>query len=95
MSVYMIANLTIDDRERYAQYEAGFVEIFARYDGELLAVDEAQEVLEGEYDHTRTVILRFPTKEAAHAWYDSEEYQTLAKHRFAASSGSALIVQGL
>ncbi|MDA1073422.1 MAG: DUF1330 domain-containing protein [Proteobacteria bacterium] len=95
MSVYLIANLTIHDRERYAQYEKGFMEIFQQFQGEAVAVDEAQEVLEGDYDCTRTVILRFPDREAAHAWYDSEAYRELAKHRFAASSGNALIVKGL
>ena len=48
MSVYLIAQINIHNRERYAQYEAGFMEIFAQYGGEMLAVDEAPTVLEGQ-----------------------------------------------
>ena len=95
MSVYLIANLTIDDRERYAQYEQGFMEIFSQYPGELLAVDEEQLVLEGEYASTRTVLLRFPSRADALAWYESSEYQALAQHRFTASHGSVIVIDGL
>ena len=40
MTTYIVATLTIHDRERYSQYEAGFMEIFQRFEGEMLAVDE-------------------------------------------------------
>ena len=47
MSVFVVAQIDIHDRDRYAQYEAGFMDVFAQYDGEILAVDEAPAVLEG------------------------------------------------
>lgn len=95
MTVYLIANLNIDDRARYGEYEAGFLEIFNRYDGTLLAVDENQDVLEGDYAFTRTVLISFPSREQARAWYESEAYQALAAHRWASSSGSAILIEGL
>ena len=69
MSVYLIAQININSRERYAQYEAGFMEIFAQYGGEMLAVDEAPTVLDGQWPHTRTVLIRFADKVLADAWY--------------------------
>ena len=95
MSVYLIANLNINDRERYAQYEAGFMDIFNQHNGKLLAVDENQEILEGDYDCTRTVIVEFPSHDDAKAWYESEAYQELAAHRWASSDGSVILIQGL
>lgn len=95
MSIYLVAQINIEDRDTYARYEAGFMEIFDRYDGELLAVDEAVTELEGSWDYTRTVILRFPDETAARSWYDSTEYQALAQHRFAASAANLAIVQGM
>ena len=62
MSVYLIAQINIHDRDRYGQYEAGFMEIFAQYGGEMLAVDESPTVLEGQWPHTRTVLIRFADK---------------------------------
>ena len=95
MSVYLIANLKIEDRDRYSAYESGFLEIFGRYEGKLLAVDENQQVLEGEWPYTRTVVIEFPSEEAARAWYDSDDYQKLADHRRAASSGSLALLRGI
>jgi uncharacterized protein (DUF1330 family) len=55
MPVYLIAQLNIRDRATYAKYGSGFMEIFSRYEGRLLSVDEAPKVIEGEWGYTRTV----------------------------------------
>lgn len=95
MTVYTIARITIEDRDEYAKYEAGFMEIFQKYDGTILSVDEAPEVLEGEWSATRSVLISFPSNEAMKDWYNSDEYQALAQHRFAASSADIIVVAGL
>ena len=95
MPIYIVAQINIDDRDTYARYEAGFMEIFDRYEGELLAVDEAVKELEGSWEYMRTVIIQFPDEAAARSWYDSDDYQALAQHRFAASAANLAIVQGL
>jgi uncharacterized protein (DUF1330 family) len=46
-TVYAIALLNIASRERYGAYQQGFMEIFSRYSGRLLAVAEAPTVKEG------------------------------------------------
>jgi len=95
MSVYTIALLNISDRNEYAKYEQGFMEIFNRYSGKLLAVDEAPVVLEGTWPHTRTVLIEFPSQVELDRWYHSDAYQALAKHRFAASQASIAVVKSL
>ena len=80
MAVYLMAQIQIRDRGRYGQYEVGFMDIFRQYQGKVLSVDEAPQILEGEWPHTRTVLIEFPTREEANAWYESEEYQALARH---------------
>jgi uncharacterized protein (DUF1330 family) len=95
MPVYIVAEVTIDDRAEYARYEAGFMEIFQRYRGELLAVDEAPRVIEGEWKHTRTVLLRFPDAEEAERWYRSPEYQAIAQHRWRASRANVALLDGI
>ena len=40
MAVYVVALLDITDRDRYAQYEAGFMAVFRKHGGRMLAVDE-------------------------------------------------------
>ena len=95
MSAYLIATLNITDRDRYSSYEAGFMDIFNRFHGRLLSVDENVETLEGEWTYTRTVLVAFPSKEDALAWFQSDDYQALADHRKAASTGSIVMLQGL
>lgn len=95
MPHYIIATLDIKDRTRYAQYEAGFMDVFSRYQGKMLAVDEEVDVMEGDWSCTRTVLIEFPSAEAARQWYQSKEYTELARHRLAASTGNIALVAGL
>ena len=94
MAIYGVALINIDDRAGYSKYEQGFGEIFAKYQGELLAVDEAPRVKEGEWPHTRTVIVRFPSEAEFNRWYESAEYQALAQFRFRGSSANLAVLNG-
>ena len=93
MTVYAIALLNIADRERYGAYQGGFMEIFSRYSGKLLAVDEAPTIKEGDWPYTRTVLIEFPDAEAFDAWFSSPEYRALAEHRHAASTGAIAVIK--
>ena len=92
--VLLVAQINIADRDEYRQYEAGFGEIFRKYEGKSAGFSESPEILEGEWDYTRTVVIRFESREAAHAWYYSPEYQELAKHRWAGSEANIVLIDG-
>jgi len=94
MSVYVVAQILIHDREEYDKYEAGFMPVWDAYEGTLLSVDEAPMVLEGAFEATRSVLLEFPSRKAAMAWMMSPEYQEIAKHRHAASITNSILVEG-
>ena len=95
MPAYGIALITIHDRVGYAAYEEGFMRIFRQHGGKLLAVEEGAAVKEGDWPHNRTVLLEFPDVEAFEAWFESPDYQALAKHRHAASVASIAVIRGL
>lgn len=40
MPVYLVARIAVSDWEEYRKYQVGFLEIFSRYPGELLAVSD-------------------------------------------------------
>ncbi|MBH0777950.1 DUF1330 domain-containing protein [Nocardia bovistercoris] len=61
----------------------------------VLAIDTKTEVLEGEWAATQTVVLEFESAEAAHGWYDSEEYQAAIPLRQAAADCTAILINGL
>lgn len=94
MTVYLVAQLKIEDRDEYSVYEAGFLGVFGKFGGEVLAVDDAVSCIEGEWPYSRTVLLRFPDADEARRWYDSPEYQELVQHRFRAADANFAMVQG-
>jgi uncharacterized protein (DUF1330 family) len=51
-------------------------------------------VLEGEWHGNQTVVLEFPSPEAARAWYESPAYQKAKSLREAAADTNAVIVAG-
>jgi uncharacterized protein (DUF1330 family) len=94
MTVYLVGQINIRDRDEYRAYESGFMEIFSRYRGRLLSVEESPDVLEGSWPHTRTVLIEFPSKNEAMAWYRSEDYRKLAERRLASSEGNIILIKG-
>lgn len=92
MPVYIVASIAVSDWSEYEKYQAGFMDVFSRYKGEVLAVSDAPVVVEGEWPYTRAVVLRFPDQEEARRWYESPEYVAISKHRHAGSSASSVII---
>jgi uncharacterized protein (DUF1330 family) len=60
----------------------------------ILAVDTAPQLLEGDWHGNQTVVLEFESVDAARAWYESEAYQNAAKLRQAAADCNAVIISG-
>jgi uncharacterized protein (DUF1330 family) len=80
--VYILANLTIRDKDAYRKYEKGFFPLLARHGGELLAYDDSPETFEGEAPRQgRVVILRFPSADHARRWYADRDYQAISEDR--------------
>lgn len=86
LPVYMLANLVVEDPDRYRQYEKGFFPILQRHGGSFVTFDDASVTFEGSAPpEGRLVIFRFPSESAARGWYDDPEYQALSEHRRAAT----------
>jgi uncharacterized protein (DUF1330 family) len=94
MTAYFIAQINIEDSEQYQRYLAGYDEVFGRYKGEVLAVDDDVSVLEGEWPYGRTVIIHFPTRSDLLEWYASPEYTAIAQYRRNASTGNIVVARG-
>ena len=95
MTVYAIAQLRFTDRAAYDRYQAGFMEVFRRHPGTLLAADESPQVIEGQWDREKVVLMSFPDKDAVRDWAQSSEYQNISNDRLAGADTLVLLVKGL
>ena len=95
MAAYVIADVDIADPETYKQYTAHTPDSIAAHGGRFIARGGRCEVLEGEWEPGRVVVIEFPSMDAALGWYRSDDYQELAKIRQAASTAKILVVEGV
>lgn len=95
MTVYVVAQLSFTDEARYRRYQARFPEAFAGHAGRVLAADEAPQVLEGDWQGSKVVMLAFDDEPAARAFLDSPLYKEISEDRIAGARTTALLVKGV
>jgi uncharacterized protein (DUF1330 family) len=71
------------------------MDVFSRFKGRLLAADEHPQLIEGNWDRQKLILMSFPDAASFHEWADSPDYQAIAVDRKAGSNGVVLLVQGL
>jgi uncharacterized protein (DUF1330 family) len=95
MSYYFIAQIKIKDDKEYQNYIDKAGDIFKKYNGEYLSVDYNPQILEGNWDYTRTVLIRFKNINDFNEWYNSDDYQDILKHRLKAADCDTILAEGL
>jgi uncharacterized protein (DUF1330 family) len=93
MAGYFIANYTITNQAEYEQYRAAVGPSLQAHGAESIVVDRDSELLEGSAGQV-TVVLRFATKAAAQAWYESPEYRAIRHLRTDNTEGIGVIAEG-
>jgi uncharacterized protein (DUF1330 family) len=93
MAAYLIANYRVTNPEGYAAYPPSVGPTLEPFGGELLAADFESEVIEGS-PLPCSVVLRFPSKQAARDWYNSDAYQAVVHLRTDNTEGSMVFVDG-
>jgi uncharacterized protein (DUF1330 family) len=94
MAVYAVVNVRVTDPDRYSEYRDKAPDAIARYGGKYLARGGTVEVLEGEWNPQRLVVLEFESMERFREWYDSPEYAPLKQLRSEASDTEFVVVEG-
>ena len=91
---YWIAHVTVDDPQAYQAYREANAAPFAAYGARFLVRGGGQEVVEGQI-RPRTVIIEFPSLQAAQDCYRCAAYQTAKALRDPVSIGDICIVEGV
>lgn len=95
MAAYFIAQYVVNDPKLYREYQAAAGPTILAAGGEVVAFDVAAETIEGTPPGPQTVVLKFESTEAAKAWYQSADYQTIVGKRLSATTGFSVIAQSM
>lgn len=90
---YWVAHVDVRDPEIYAKYREANAAAFARYGARFIVRGGPQTEMEG-HSRARTVVIEFPSLEAATACFHSAEYQAAKAIRDPISSADLVIVEG-
>jgi len=95
MTTYAIADLhNVNLGPAIAEYLRKFDATLAPFDGRYLVHGGPKTVLEGSWAG-EIVILAFPSRERAEAWYASPAYRAIAPLRTDNSEGDVVLIDGV
>jgi uncharacterized protein (DUF1330 family) len=95
VTAYVIAIINVTDPEGYEVYKEMAPPAIAKYGGRYIARGGRSEVLEGDPEAERFVILEFESYEKAREWWNSPEYEAAKVHRRASAISQLMLVEGL
>jgi len=93
MSAYVIVNIDVKDAEAYEEYKAKVPDLIRKHGGEYVIRGGKFVVMEGDWQPSRLVLLRFPDMAAAQAMFDDPEYQPLKELRQRAAKTNLIAVE--
>jgi uncharacterized protein (DUF1330 family) len=94
MPAYIIVDIEVTDPARYETYKPLAGPTVTAYGGRYLARGGAVEVLEGDWQPGRLVIVEFPDVARAKAWLESPEYRDARALRHASANSNMVVVAG-
>ena len=94
MTTYVIYQADILDAVQYEEYRAQVAPNIVAAGGRYVVRGGDATALEGEMPASRTVVLAFPTRQAALDWYHSEEYAAIKELRDGAARATLYVVDG-
>jgi uncharacterized protein (DUF1330 family) len=95
MSAYVVVDIEINDPSTYEEYKRLAPPSIAQFGGRYIARGGQTEILEGNWQPKRLVLLEFPTIEQAKAWWASTEYADAKAMRHRSAVTNMVVVEGL
>ena len=94
MAAYFILDTEVRDPAGYAEYVKAGSPSVQQYGGKYIARGAKVEVLEGDWQPNRIVVIEFPSFDQAKRWYHSPEYQAALSGRLLSAVSKAIIIEG-
>lgn len=94
MPAYIVVEINVKDPAVFEEYKQLSPATIKQYGGRYLARGGAKEILEGDWNPPRLVILEFPSMEQARIWYNSPEYTHAKSFRLRSADGCMVLTEG-
>jgi uncharacterized protein (DUF1330 family) len=95
MSAYIIVEIEILDPVGYEEYKNRAGATVETYGGKYIVRGGKAEVLEGDWQPKRIVVLEFASAQRAKEWLNCEEYREPRKMRHRTAKTNMILVEGL
>ena len=95
MAAYVVAHVDVKDPVRYEDYKRLVLDTMVPFGGRFLVRGATPEILEGDWEPKRLVILEFPDAESARRWWASPRYAAAKAIRQATSEGTLVLLEGV
>lgn len=94
MPTLVIVDIHVTDPDTYEKYKSLASASIARHGGRYVVRGGDTATLEGQWKPGRLVVLEFPSRERAEAWWRSPEYSEARQVRLASASAEMVLVDG-
>ena len=94
MSGFAIFNIEVKKPEEYKEYIEKVKPVAEKFGAEYIVRGGENQVIEGTWQHPRTVVMKFPSYEKALEWYNSEEYKPIKQIRLDNAKTNGIIIKG-
>jgi len=95
MSAYVIVEIDVTDPIGYEEYKRQAGATVAQHGGKYIVRGGKTEVLEGDWNPKRIVILQFESMQRAKEWLNCEEYREPRKMRHRTAKTNMILVEGV
>jgi uncharacterized protein (DUF1330 family) len=95
VSAYLLANITVNNPENYKEYVSKVKSVVEKFGGEYLVRGGEMNIIEGDSPNERNIVIKFPSREKAMEWYNSEEYKPIRQIRHDNAVSNSVIVDGI
>ena len=93
MTAYVVVDITVTDPEEYKTYIQRAPTAVETFGGKYLARGGKVEVLEGDWQPNRLVILEFESIERAKQWLNSPEYHPARQIRHKTAQTNMIVIE--
>ncbi len=94
MNAYLVLDLSVNDFESFVEYIEKIPIFIQKHGGRYIVQGVEPEIMEGDWNPGRVVIIEFPSKQKAKNFFGDPDAQTLFNIRHKSTTSKLILVEG-